>query len=162
LKNHDKEVHGGHHMERIDGWYVGPALEHYRCYKCYIPSTKNAIRIADTVEFFPAKVPFPQLLSADNAFRAATELIDTLKTPHPAQPFASIIGTSQTKALQQLADIFQQSLPQGISKPLTAPGTGVEVSPATSQGVPVQTPSTTGRVPTNQHQHIFQRCGLIR
>jgi hypothetical protein len=37
---------------------VGPALEHYPCYKCYIPST-NSIHIADTVEFFPATVPFP-------------------------------------------------------------------------------------------------------
>jgi hypothetical protein len=22
----------------VDGWYVGPSAEHYRCYKCYIPS----------------------------------------------------------------------------------------------------------------------------
>jgi hypothetical protein len=42
----------------VDGWYIGPALEHYQCYKCYIPST-NSICIADTVEFFPVTVPFP-------------------------------------------------------------------------------------------------------
>jgi hypothetical protein len=111
----------------VDGWYVGPAMEHYRCYKCYIPAT-DSIRIADTVQFFPTTVPFPKLSSADNAFRAASELIDALKHPHPAQPFAPI-GTSQTKALQQLADIFAQSLPQDVrtatkskqNKPISTP-----------------------------------------
>ena len=24
----------------VDGWYVGPARDHYRCYTVYIPSTK--------------------------------------------------------------------------------------------------------------------------
>jgi hypothetical protein len=30
----------------IDGWYIGPALEHYRCVDCYIPAT-HSTRIAD-------------------------------------------------------------------------------------------------------------------
>jgi hypothetical protein len=34
-----------------DGWYVGPALEHYRCYKVYITKTRGD-RIVETVEFF--------------------------------------------------------------------------------------------------------------
>ena len=38
----------------IDAWYIGPIMEHYRCYKCYIPST-GAMCNADTVEFFPNK-----------------------------------------------------------------------------------------------------------
>ena len=23
----------------FDGWYIGPSLDHYQCYSCYIPST---------------------------------------------------------------------------------------------------------------------------
>jgi hypothetical protein len=35
-----------------DGWYIGPALEHYRCHKVYITKTRGD-RIVETVEFFP-------------------------------------------------------------------------------------------------------------
>ena len=30
------------------GFYVGPAMEHYRCFKCFTPAT-SGIRVADTV-----------------------------------------------------------------------------------------------------------------
>jgi hypothetical protein len=35
-----------------DGWYIGPALEHYRCYTVYITKTRGD-RIVETVDFFP-------------------------------------------------------------------------------------------------------------
>jgi hypothetical protein len=38
----------------VDGWYVGPSIEHYRCHKYYIPSTFS-IRNAFTVDWFPLK-----------------------------------------------------------------------------------------------------------
>jgi hypothetical protein len=33
-----------------DGWYIGPALEHYRCYTVYITKTRSN-RIVETVDF---------------------------------------------------------------------------------------------------------------
>jgi hypothetical protein len=44
------------------GYYVGPAMEHYRCFKIWIPST-SAIRITDTVAWGlhdPILPPIPQ------------------------------------------------------------------------------------------------------
>jgi hypothetical protein len=38
-----------------DGWYIGPALEHYRCYTVYINKTRGN-RIVETVEFFPEEI----------------------------------------------------------------------------------------------------------
>ena len=35
----------------VDGWYVGLAMKHYRCFRCYI-STTNSERIAETVDSF--------------------------------------------------------------------------------------------------------------
>jgi hypothetical protein len=54
-----------------DGWYIGPALEHYRCYTVYITKTRSS-RIVETVEFFPHqfKMTFPS--SSDLATQAAT------------------------------------------------------------------------------------------
>jgi hypothetical protein len=37
-----------------DGWYIGPALEHYRCYMVYITKTRSE-RVVETVDFPPHK-----------------------------------------------------------------------------------------------------------
>jgi hypothetical protein len=49
-----------------DGWYIGPALEHYRCYTVYITKTRST-RVVKTVEFFPHqfKLPFPSSSKLD-------------------------------------------------------------------------------------------------
>jgi hypothetical protein len=45
--------HPGILMEHgVDGYYLGPALDHYRCYQAHITRTKGT-RIVDTVEMFP-------------------------------------------------------------------------------------------------------------
>ena len=41
-----------------DGWYVGPALHHYQCYRVWVPRT-HAERIVDTISFFPKPSPYP-------------------------------------------------------------------------------------------------------
>ena len=48
----------GYHGEL--GWYVGPAINHYRCFKCFMPTTAKEV-ITDTVRFLPKKINFPQL-----------------------------------------------------------------------------------------------------
>ena len=45
-----KRASWGYHVE--PRYYVGPAMEHYRCFKCYIPTT-GGIRVTDTVKIFP-------------------------------------------------------------------------------------------------------------
>jgi hypothetical protein len=44
----------------VDGYYLGPALDHYRCYQVHI--TKKGTRIVDTVEFLPSKTAMPQYI----------------------------------------------------------------------------------------------------
>ena len=62
----------------LDGWYIGPSLEHYRCLKCYIPETKGT-RDSDTVEFFPSKFPLPHITTDDYLRQAATDIVSILK-----------------------------------------------------------------------------------
>jgi hypothetical protein len=64
----------------IDGYYLGPALDHYRFYQFHITKSKGA-RIVDTVEFFPSKTPMPQTSSKDMATIAALELSNALQNP---------------------------------------------------------------------------------
>ena len=34
----------------IDGWYLGPAMDHHKCYRTFIPSTQSE-RVSDTIRF---------------------------------------------------------------------------------------------------------------
>jgi hypothetical protein len=48
----DPDSRGSWGTHAIEGHYIGPALEHYRCYQVYIPSTR-AECITDTLEWLP-------------------------------------------------------------------------------------------------------------
>jgi hypothetical protein len=87
-----------------DGWYIGPALEHYRCYTVYITKTRSS-RVVETVEFFPHtfKLPFPS--SSERETPAAADLTHSLLKPQPAGPFCQV-GDEQVITLKRLADIF--------------------------------------------------------
>jgi hypothetical protein len=43
-----------------DGWYIGPALEHYRCYTVYITETRGE-RVVETVDPPPKKLRYHSL-----------------------------------------------------------------------------------------------------
>jgi hypothetical protein len=88
-----------------DGWYIGPALEHYRCYTVYITKTRGD-RIVETVEFFPEKFTLPFPSSQDLDTQAAADLTQALLHPQPAGPFYQV-GNEQTIALKRLASIFE-------------------------------------------------------
>jgi hypothetical protein len=95
-----------------NGWYIGPVLEHYRCYTVYITKTRGE-RVVETVDFPPEtfKLPFPS--AQDLATKAATELTHALLHPQPAGPFCKV-GEEQTLALKRLADIFEGATRQKI------------------------------------------------
>jgi hypothetical protein len=88
-----------------DGWYIGPALEHYRCYTVYITKTRGD-RIVKTVDFFPEKITFPFPSSQDLATQAAADLTHALLHPQPASPFCRV-GDEQTITFKRLASIFE-------------------------------------------------------
>jgi hypothetical protein len=93
-----------------DGWYIGPALEHYRCYMVYINKTRGE-RVAETIDLFPEnfKLQFPS--TQELATKAATELTHALLHPQPAGTFCKVVN-EQTLALKRLADIFEGATQQ--------------------------------------------------
>jgi hypothetical protein len=102
---HEKpDVHGTWSPYAVEGWYVGPATNHYRCYKVWIKET-SAKRIADTLTWLPLHVKMPGATPADAAAAAAKDLIAALLNPATPSPL-SLMSDSQRHALYQLADIF--------------------------------------------------------
>jgi hypothetical protein len=106
-----------------DGWYIGPALEHDRCYTVYITKTRGD-RIVETVDFFPEKFTLPFPSAQDLATQAAADLPHSLLHPQPAGPFCKV-GDEQTIALKRLANIFEGATRQK-SKVVIPPTDGVE------------------------------------
>jgi hypothetical protein len=72
-----------------DGWYIGPDLEHYRCYTLYITKPRGDITV-ETVDFFPEKfiLSFPS--PRDLATQAAMDLTHALLHPQPSCPFCKV------------------------------------------------------------------------
>ena len=85
----------------IDGWYIGPALDHYQCYRVWIPST-HAERIADTIQFFPTLLRTPTLSHRDATLQAARELTHALQNLNNANPLSQL-SNDQPRALHQLS-----------------------------------------------------------
>jgi len=80
-----------------EGWYLGPAKEHYRCHRVYCTKT-SAERITDTVAILPhQKVPSVTL---QEAAIVATDKLTTFLNK------SKNVGDDQLHALKELARIF--------------------------------------------------------
>ncbi len=73
----------------VDGWYTGPALEHYQCYKVYVAKTASFI-VLDTVGFFPDNIPVLKTAVNNAATQALMQLAEALDRPTPPAPFATL------------------------------------------------------------------------
>jgi hypothetical protein len=74
---------------RQHGYYLGPAIHHYRCQNVYISATASE-RIVDTLEFFPHNYQMPQLSPTDRLIMAAKDMTNALQTLHTKVPFTHI------------------------------------------------------------------------
>ena len=113
---HDKPViRGSWETCGYEGWYIGPAENHYRCHTVYANHTSHK-QVADTVKFFPHYGKIPYRSSTENSTIAARELTHALQNPSPASPFSNV-GDKQMEALNQLAEIFQQAVTKNYNTP---------------------------------------------
>jgi hypothetical protein len=102
-----------------NGWYVGPAMEHYRAHRIYCSATRHE-RICDTVEFTPQHCKVPGMSSADAAAISAADLAHALQQPAPTTPFKQL-GTDRMQAIRKLAAIFEEMAPARDNDKRTAP-----------------------------------------
>ena len=70
-----------------EGWYIGTALLHNRCYRIYVPETQEDL-IEKTVEFPPHNGTMPAISSTNSAIDASRRLADALANLAPTVPFA--------------------------------------------------------------------------
>ena len=91
-----------------DGFYVGPSLEHYRCYKVFVPATQS-LRDSVTVEWFPSSVPFPKVGQDEYLRQTADDLLTLLENQPQASVYPSLQFGSPTKnAYVEIARILKR------------------------------------------------------
>ena len=67
------------------GFYISPAMQHYRNYTCHIPSTNNR-RVSNTLEFFPTCCELPATSATDRMNLLLNEIKETIQHPTTAGP----------------------------------------------------------------------------
>ena len=130
----------------IDGWYLGPAMEHYRCYRLYATSTK-AERISDTVQFFPYNYEVPNISQQTQIAESIKDLTKAVTNPISNSP-AMQIGQGKIKAVKQLTKLFDTTITVPLENDQNADSQRVKKLPVTGNSQRV----ITHRYPTRFSQ----------
>ena len=88
------------------GFYLGPALTHYRAYHCFIADT-NSTRICDSVMFYPAPLVLPGASRFDQLLHLTEQLV-TAAEHHPPAPHDQPV---YAECLQMLKEFLLPTLP---------------------------------------------------
>ena len=114
--SHDTRTSFGQHGQV--GWYIGPSLEHYRCWKCYFPDT-NSTRDVLTVDFFPEKIPIPRFTTELYLQQTAEDMLHLLQTPSSQSPPLTPLsfGAPIFNAYAELASILRRAVPPAPTPP---------------------------------------------
>lgn len=75
------------------GWYIGPAMDSYRCYCIYTPDTK-AESIVDTITWFPKFVRMPVPDSNTLILNKLNNIVHLLKNPTDALTTTSPLAST--------------------------------------------------------------------
>ena len=133
----------------VEGWYIGPSPEHYRCVKCYLPSTKSEVS-CDTVSFIPSYVPIPETTIDDHIKKTMHDLVQLLYSK--THLFPGQTSTTSKQALIKIAQLLNrdstiiQPIPKSTSEGGSIPDPPYPVS--TTNGMRQQTK----KVPQMSHE----------
>ena len=141
----------------VDGWYIGPAMESYRCFKTYIWSTKSE-RITDTLEWFPHHVTMPKASDMDLLIAATTDILKILQHPSKNSPLPPL-SDSESQQLKDITNLLHNKVT--VSNTSAPPPTPASTQPPASSlrvpplepVLPTPSPAPVLRVPQPNTQH---------
>ena len=111
---------GSWDLHGVQGFYTGPALNHYRCITCYFPKTRQ-VRICDTVKFIEHTIPIPQTTIDDYLRQAASDIITILSNPPSTTAPSLSAGDPVRNALVELSKQLKRAEPITILSPKPSP-----------------------------------------
>ena len=87
----------------VSGFYLGPALQHHKCYRVYIPATKS-IRISDSVHWINQTFYLPGSGVDELLLEAISEFGQKLQKVLDLSKSSNTTATSDTSTYQTLMD----------------------------------------------------------
>ena len=82
-KPHERLTYAPH---SVDGWYLVPAVHHYRLHICYKIDTERENK-PDTIAFFPEFMKITNYSLRNMAIHTAADTAKGLQKPRPESPF---------------------------------------------------------------------------
>ena len=123
------KVRGSWDYHGVEGWYVGPSLEHYRCLKCYNPDTYSEVD-TDTVQLLPNVTPIPVYTDVDAIDKAINDIVHILNNPAKSNIPTILKGDEIKRAFADIATILHNNkttkLPAKPIKPTIIPSPRVQ------------------------------------
>ena len=92
-------------------WYIGPSLEHYRNFRCYIPNTKSVI-VTDTVDLIANESPIPTVSHEEYLQQALMDILAVLQQKQPSNIPSLQYGEKINDAIITVASILGKTLPK--------------------------------------------------
>jgi hypothetical protein len=115
LAHEPKDVRGSWAVHASEGWYVGPALDSYRCFTIWIDHTRRT-RLVERVTWFPTRVHVPVPTTAELISATLDALRATLANPpdlHSLLP----LGPQRLDLLTQLSQVLSNSEGEAEAQP---------------------------------------------
>ena len=86
---------------------MGPAHNHYRCFRCYVPDTNQEI-VVDTLTFIPKKIPLPTY-DINTQLQDSIDKIVTILSAIPSSnhPTSTIIKNDVQQAFKNISFLLQ-------------------------------------------------------
>ena len=63
----------------VQGSYIAPSLQHYRCVRCYVPTTRSEL-ISNTIKFLPEYIPIPNATIEDYIKATLEKILTTMQS----------------------------------------------------------------------------------
>jgi hypothetical protein len=160
----------------VEGFYIGPAMEHYRCYKVWALKT-GALRVTDSLAWHPELLHMPGSSPMEALLAAITDLTNALKlvaeTPQLAmdhQPLDAIT-TSLTQQFKELGAMFrmenqpvrdiQAVFQEDPPQPTTSGAPQMTVPTGANQRVIVHPPVPPGFSPLPIHSTVAPKAAPL-
>ena len=114
----DKRASWDPHAKKC--WYVGPALEHYRNYRFYNPTTKKEI-VSDTVDIFAHDKSIPTVGDEEYLHQALLDILAILQKRTKSNLPSATYGDTLTNAIVTVASLLGKSMNKPTVLPLSPP-----------------------------------------
>ena len=100
------KTHGSWDYHGVEGWYVAPSLEHYRCLKCFNPETFSEVD-TDTLQLVPNTTPIPVYTDLDVVKQAISDILHVLKNSFKNNIPTVLKGNKIKKYIQTNCNIIE-------------------------------------------------------